>query len=314
MKKTIIFICFFLFGAIFASSVFAETVVDPNSEHIESYDVVMNVNQDSSVNVSETIKYNFDHEMKPGFSRFLPLKYQDMDGANFEIKISNISVADETGKPYQFKTTKIVSEDKTKADLEIAIGNSQQSALGSKTYVIKYRVRGAIEYFSDHDQFFWNITGNKWPVYIKYPSLKVNLPRKVDRDEIDKDCFIGLYSNTTNCINRVEKKKDPSIYYSYKGVVAGEGMALILRFPKGIVQKPTDWQNFKEDMNDNWNEVKSNRLLLVSFFAGVALIIAIITFIIIFRKRINGFFSRIKGKIFRQKSKSGVNEANESEK
>jgi hypothetical protein len=291
MKKTIIiFISFFLFGTFGVAPVSAVSTVDPNAEHIESYDVVMNINQDSSINVIETIAYSYGNQTKNGFSRFLPLKYQDLDGTNFEIKVSNITVTDENGNPYPFKTVKQKSEDKTKIELEIKIGDPNQNVTGTKKCVISYRMRGAIKYFSDHDQLFWNITGNRWPIYVKKPSVKVNLPKKVDRKEISKECFIGIHSATVNCIDRIEKKKDPDAYYSYKGVVAGEGMTLVFHFPKEIVHKPTSWQNF-------WEDLKTDRTLAIIVLSAAVLLIASIVLLIWKAKKIVRFFL----KLFRKK-------------
>jgi hypothetical protein len=304
LKIKVILIGLFLFGTFFVPDVLAENVVDPDSEYIKSYDVVMNVNPDSSIDASETIAYNYDGQAKAGFSRFLPIKYQDLDGTNFEAKYSHINVADENGNPYKFETAKQENKNEANAYLEIKIGDPNQIVAGTKIYVIKYHLRNAIKYFSDHDQLFWNITGKKWPVYVKYPTVKIYLPQKVDREEISKDCFIGIYAATVDCIDRLTgRKKDPNAHYSYKGVVSGEGMTVIFGFPKGIANKPTNWQNFEEDMIDNWTLIKSSSFLLILFFAGLAFLIAVIIFIIIFQKKIAKFFAGLKNKIFKNKVK-----------
>jgi hypothetical protein len=293
MKIKLTLICLFLFGIFFVPRVLANNIINSSDEQINSDDVVMNINKDSSVDVSETIVYNYGPNSKPGFSRFLPLKYQDLDGTNFDVKITRINVADENGKPYFFTVTKEENQDKTQSNLEIKIGNPKQNVSGTKTYVIQYHLRNAIKYLSDHDQLFWDITGNQWPVYVGYPSIKVNLPVNVKRYAVSSDCFIGLYSNTTECIDRIQKKSDPDVYYSYKGVVANEGMTFVFQFPKGIVYKPTKWQNFREDMLDNWNWLKTNPILLTLISAGLGIIVAAIVLIIVFRKKIGEFFSRI---------------------
>lgn len=305
MKKLFILACLFLFGSFFVPEALAENVVDPNSEYIKSYDIVMNVNSDSSIDASETIAYNYDGQEKSGFSRFLPLKYQDLDGTNFKANYSHINVSDENGNPYKFETAKQENKDEANSYLEIKIGDPNRVVTGTKIYVIKYHLRNAIKYFSDHDQLFWNITGKKWPVYVKYPTVKIYLPQKVDREEISKDCFIGIYAATVDCIDRLTgKKKDPNAYYSYKGVVSGEGMTVIFGFPKKIVSKPTNWQNLEENIIDNWASVKSSSLFLILFFTGLAFLISGIILIIIFRKKIAGIFPAMREKLFNKKNKS----------
>ena len=33
-----------------------------------------------------------------------------------------------------------------------------------KTVEIDYEVKNATRFFPDHDEFYWNVTGNDWPV------------------------------------------------------------------------------------------------------------------------------------------------------
>ena len=122
-------------------------------------------------------------------------------------------------------------DDKKKSYLEINIGDANQPSSGEKTYVIHYTVSGAIKYLADHDELFWNITGDKWPVYVEYPEVKISLPQKVDSDKVSKECFIGQHAATVECIDRIGSSKDPNVDYSYKGVVTGEGMTVVYDFP-----------------------------------------------------------------------------------
>jgi len=46
----------------------------------------------------------------------------------------------------------------------------------TRTVEITYNVRNGIRYFEDHDEFYWNVTGNDWPVPIDHASALVNLP------------------------------------------------------------------------------------------------------------------------------------------
>ncbi len=286
MKKTFLFFAgLFLFGSFFISQARAESIVPDGVEHVDSYDVVMNINADSSVAVSETIDYDYADKTKPGFSRYIPLTYQDLNGNNFSVGISDVSVDDGNGNQYAFSQSKTYSEDKKKLYLEIIIGDDKQPVSGSKTYVLRYTVYGAIKYMSDHDQLFWNITGDKWPVYVKYPSIKVNLPQKVDRDKITKECFIGLRAATVECSDRIESKSNSNAYYSYKGVVSGEGMTIVYGFPKGVVIKPTYWQGLGNTLRS------SNRLFLILLLLAAVSFIGIVITIIYNRKKIANFLS-----------------------
>ncbi len=274
------FIGFFLLTLLFAFHVSAESIVPAGVEHISAYNVDMNVGVDSNIAVTETIQYDFGNNTKPGITRYIPLNYQDLTGADFSIGITGVSVTNENGESYSFKQSDFQTADKKKKYLAITIGNENQTATGAKTYVIKYIVSGAIKYLADHDELFWNITGDKWPVYVGYPEVKINLPQKVDRENVTKECFIGLHEATIDCIDRIESKGGPQADYSYKGVVSGEGMSVVMNFPKGIVQKPVVSQNISGALKNNSQTKRTVWLLLLVGIVGSVFAV------IYFRKKI----------------------------
>jgi LCP family protein required for cell wall assembly len=282
---------FFLAGIVFCAVFFAfhvsaESIVPDGVEHIDSYGVVMDVGTDANISVAETIDYNFGNGTKSGISRYIPLNYQDLSGTNISIKIDDVSVSDESGNQYVFNQSQVQSDDKKKNYLKIDIGDGKQQFSGNKIYIIRYIVSGAIRFSNDHDELFWNMTGDRWPVYIKYPEVKINFPQRIDRDSISKRCFIGLPEATVECIDRINGKKDPSAYYSYKGVVSGEGMTTIVDFPKGIVQKRTAAQE------SFWSMLKTDRRMQGAISLGVLFFAIVIIGIAKYFSRIARFFSK----------------------
>ena len=264
----------FLFGTFSIFQVHAESIVPDGIEHVDSFGVDMLVNTDSSISVTETINYDFDKNVKSGWTRYIPLNYQDLNGANISIAISNLTVTDENNNPYIFKQSYFQSDDKKKNYLAITIGDESQTVSEIKTYIIHYAVSGAIKFSADHDELLWNMTGDKWPVYVKYPEITITLPQKVDNDQIKKECFIGLHAATIQCIDRLGGKRSLEADYSYKGVVSGEAMTTIIDFPKNIVQKKiVVSQTF-------WNKLKTELKLQLIVFS-VALVFFVLIFLII---------------------------------
>jgi len=58
---------------------------------------------------------------------------------------------------------------------------------GVHSYVISYRVGGALTYFSDHDELYWNVTGNEWDVPINYVNSEITLPYFSSKVEKNND-------------------------------------------------------------------------------------------------------------------------------
>ena len=93
MRKYLIFL-FILAGILYAPSVFAEK--------INNFDVDIQINQDSSINVLEKIEYDFGNLDRHGIFRTIPIKYKAR-GGNYNLRISDINVTDQNNNFYKFK-------------------------------------------------------------------------------------------------------------------------------------------------------------------------------------------------------------------
>ena len=153
-KALIIFLLglFFLFPARAQENVSAEKIASFNGE--------IRINSDSTVDVKETINYDFGDQEKHGIFRFIPVKYKAR-GGNFNLRLSGIKVTDENGKAQNFAVSYPGN------NVEIKIGDADKYVSGQKKYVISYILRRAVNYFSDHDELYWNFTGDEWQVPIE---------------------------------------------------------------------------------------------------------------------------------------------------
>ena len=58
-------------------------------------------------------------------------------------------------------------------DLKIYIPGAVDT---TRTVEITYTVRNGTRFFKDYDEFYWNVTGNDWPVPIDHASAPVHFP------------------------------------------------------------------------------------------------------------------------------------------
>lgn len=282
----------FLFASSFVLSAKAENIVPDGVEHVGSFDVFASINSNATVSITETINYNFGNQVKAGFVRYIPLNYQNLDGKKISVNVSDVTITDDGGNPIVFNQSKFKSEDKKKTYLQIVVGDEGGQISGSKKYVIRYTISGAIKTVGENAEFFWDITGDKWPVYVAYPEVKISLPQKVEKENISKECFVGLHEATITCIDRLGSKKDFVSDYSYKGVVAGESMITVLKFPKELTKKEVaSSQTF-------WEKLKTNSQIQAIFVALGLVLIGGIVFVRKYFKEIKQFFAGQKIKDF----------------
>ncbi|OGY41857.1 MAG: hypothetical protein A2Y82_05370 [Candidatus Buchananbacteria bacterium RBG_13_36_9] len=213
------------------------------AEQIDSYDVDIKINPDASINVSEQIQYDFGDLERHGIFRYLPIKYKAR-GGNFKLRISDISITDETGSTYNYVVT--YPGDR----IQFKIGDADILITGKHTYVINYTIKRAINYFADHDELYWNVTGDEWPVPILKSSASIILPQEFPTSKLQATCYRGTYGSTALCTSQALDTM--GVAFSQDLLNSNEGLTVVFGWPKGIVNQPTVVETFLETLKDNW--------------------------------------------------------------
>lgn len=223
MKKTL-FLALLTLGLIFAApSVRAETINDFNTAVV--------VKGDGAISVKETIVYDFGLTgIHHGIYRDIPTQKQNQNGKWYRMDITVGSIADENGVPYAYTTSYTGTHD----DLHLKIGSASRTVEGVKTYIISYVVKGAITYFSDHDELYWNMTGNSWTVPIEKAGWEIALPSGVPSDKVSQKCYTGAAGSTASgCLIATADGTFSGSSATALGV--GEGVTVAVSFPPGFV-------------------------------------------------------------------------------
>lgn len=156
---------------------------------IRSFDATYAINPDGTVTASEDLRVDFGFLQRHGIFRDIPIEYTYDDANNRLIRITEISV-DDGQTPLQFQTSEAGS------NLNIRIGDPDVFVTGEQRYRINYTINGALNPFDDHDEFYWNVTGNDWPVPIERSSAKVRVAEPGIRNVA---CYQGLTGSAFPC-------------------------------------------------------------------------------------------------------------------
>ena len=240
MKKITLFL-FILFT--FALS-FSDCLA--NEESIESYSVYIDINDDSSVEVLESIQYNFGSGIKKGIFRTIPLTFKEKKSeeeyTTYTLKITEIEAYDDAGNDQLFDITK------NRKELRIDLGSDVNEFTGLYTFHLKYKVEGVFRYEDDFDSLNWNVIGTDWSVPIYGAQVTLNLPEPVFLESIESDCYVGLLGSMDSCSDMEVKyvsdgtetvnKKIKEIAYTHKQSLGnGRGMTVDFGLPKGVVNR-----------------------------------------------------------------------------
>ena len=190
---------------------------------IDAFDVAITVNSDSTMNVHETLKVDFRTEQHHGIFRDIPIVYEWDQHSNRVYDLTVDSVTDGAGRDWKYS----VSDNG--ADREIKIGDPNQTLSGKQTYVLAYTVAGALNAFGDHDELYWNATGQQWAVAITEASATVAVPAN---GLLWINCFQGETASREAC--RSSSMPGQAQFGATRGLSPGEQLTILVGMKKGV--------------------------------------------------------------------------------
>jgi uncharacterized membrane protein len=203
------------------------------------------IHEDSSFIVKETIDVKF-HRPRHGIYREIPFKYRDELGKTMETPLKALSVTDGSGKSWKYKA------DRTGHVINIRIGDANKYVSDSQTYVITYQVENAILFLGDHDELYWNVTGNDWKAPIRGASADVILSVKSKSKDLWAAGYEGRYGSKEEC--SYETYDNGGKFFTKRNLNVGEGLTIAFGWDKALVFPPSSWKRFlwAIDLAENW--------------------------------------------------------------
>ncbi len=202
------------------------------AESVRSFDVQYEVRPDGVVVVEERITYDFGSLQRHGIYRDIETITPNAEGTLYQVTLSDIVVSDEYGNTLPVSTSH--KRSKGSDQISLRIGDPDRTISGEHVYVIDYTVSGAVTYFSDHDELYWNATGTGWDVPIEQASVRVIVPPDASGTAaLQTACYTGAQGSTaTNC---TATTSGTSATYEAMALQSGEGLTVVAGFPKGLV-------------------------------------------------------------------------------
>jgi len=204
------------------------------------------VNKDSSLTVRETLSVEF-HRPRHGIFRDIPYRYQDSFGSSIRTPIAIISVTDGSDGRVAFTVNR------TGNVIRVRIGDAERYVSGLQRYEITYRVQNAILFFDDHDELYWNVTGNDWNAPIKKARSLISLEGQKTKQHW-ASCYTGRRGSRESACSYIPGDNVIE-FISEKDFMPGEGFTIAYGWDKGIVSPPSSLRKFIWIMNPDQNWV-----------------------------------------------------------
>ncbi|HEX6348921.1 MAG TPA: DUF2207 domain-containing protein [Candidatus Dormibacteraeota bacterium] len=219
---------------------------------VDSFDSRITIAADGSLKVVEDIEVTFSGPHH-GIYRDIPVVY-DHDQKNNRVLELNI---DSVSGPGGYTTSR------NGADEQIKIGDPHQTLTGRQSYRITYTVRGAFNGFPDHDELYWNVTGNQWGVPIGSATATVAVPSgSLQR----QTCFQGPNGSTDPC--SAAAGGDNVSFQATHALGPGEGLTVVVALSKGAIPNPVPILEAKPRSLPEYFEL--NPATLVAFWLVLA--------------------------------------------
>jgi uncharacterized membrane protein YgcG len=204
------------------------------TERIHNYHAAIDVLEDGSLAVTETIEVTAaGNKIKRGIYRDFPTVYHE-GWARIEVPFHVVSVKrDGRGEPFR-------TERRSNGVRVYAGSENVYLPRGKYTYEIAYTTKFQLGFFADHDELYWNVTGNGWEFPIDRAGASVRLPAKVPRDKVRHEGYTGpAGSKARGLTSKVDEKTGLVEFTTTRPLAVHEGLTIVVEFPKGYVREPT---------------------------------------------------------------------------
>jgi len=233
----------------------ATPAVAQRSYSIDRFDAVIQVQRDASIQVTETITARFVGSYN-GIYRTIPVTYHTPQGFNWTLGLSLQSAKDAEGRPLRVES----SRERHYIKFKIWVPGASDA---TRTVVLRYRATNGLRFFDDHDELYWNVTGDEWDVGLGAASARIELPSGAAG--VRAIAFNGAYGSTAQEASVETRGTTVSVVMPH-ALGFHEGLTAVVGWNKGLVREPPAAERAAEVATSNWPLVIPIPVFLLAFF------------------------------------------------
>jgi len=225
------------------------------TEQILSFHSDITLQDDSTLQVTETIDViAAGNQIRHGIYRDFPTDYRDTFNNRYVVGFQMLSaMRDSTNEPFRVEN---VSNGK-----RIYLGDPNAMVpRGRHVYTISYTTNRQLGFFKDHDELFWNVTGNGWVFPVQHANATVHLPSTIPTEQVKLSGYTGVQgSHQSQLVSSFEGTAFR--FATTRPLAPHQGLTILLTWPKGYFVEPNFSQRLEFFFRDN-----QDALVLLSGF------------------------------------------------
>lgn len=220
---------------------------------------------DSTLEVTETLRVRAAGEqIRRGLLRDFPTRYVDRRGRRVVTGFEVLAVRrDGRAEPHALE--------RLANGARLRIGDpGVYLSPAEYTYTIIYRTDRQLGYFADHDELYWNVTGNGWDFPIDAVTAQVFLPGSIEPDAIAVEAYTGP-QGAQGGDWQAGTAASLATFRTTRGLGPREGLTIVASWPKGFVTAPDLDRRAGYLLRDAWPAAVAlaGLVLLLLYYAGV---------------------------------------------
>ena len=242
----------FVFGLlVFCAAAFAAPARQLRINH---FDEQIEVRANGTIDVTEVIEVQFSGEWH-GIYRTIPIKYTTPQGFSYTLFLDPISVTDDAGRKLKYETSSAGRYTKYKIYVPDAVD-------ATRTIIFHYQVLDGLRFLEDHDELYWNVTGDEWEAPIDLVTAHITLPDGTTG--VRAISYTGAFGSNAHDA-KTTITGDAIDIESTRPLLFHEGLTAVVGFDKGFVHPPSSLTSF-------FRFLRSNIPLLIPIFVFLGLL------------------------------------------
>ena len=208
---------------------------------VKDFNEQVTVNPDGTIEVTEIIDVRFVGAYH-GIFRTIPVEYETPQRLNYSLLLEPLSVTDDDARPLKYEQTR----QGRYLRFKITVPNAENA---TRTVILRYRILNALRFFEDHDELYWNVTGDEWEVAIESASAHIELP--AGTTGIRAVAYTGVFGSRAQDArvqingNKVEIQTNHPLGFH-------EGLTAVVGWDKGFVHEPGAGARVLFFLRSNW--------------------------------------------------------------
>jgi hypothetical protein len=198
-------------------------------ERILSFDSEVTVQPDGKLSVRETIRVRAEgKQIRRGIFREFPTTYPRQGGGQVVVGFAFRS-ATRDGQPETWRV------EPHQNGMRMYLGSASTTLPhGEHTYELRYDTDRQMGYFAEHDEIYWNATGNGWGFTIDKATARIVLPAAIPIDQVRITGYTGKYGEENQSLRASTESGQPE-YETLVPLAPNEGLTVVAMWPKGFI-------------------------------------------------------------------------------